>query len=372
LTQRIRLLWLIDTLRVGGAESLALSYARHYDRSRYELFVCHLHSIEGSTLEDQLREAGAEVVSIGARNLRDWRAFRRLLAFVRDAHIDLIHAHLTYSAIWSAIVSRLTGVPSVASLHVSPQPGRGRALRDRLMRFVLNRWGTTVITVSEALRAEYIAGGGIAAEKIRAVHNGIDGERFARDRATARAVLERDFDIPHDARVAVSVCVLRPRKGIDVLLAAAPEILKRVPGAHFLVSGDGEMRDAWQSLATELGVERAVRWAGYRADVDSFLAGCDLLVHPTLEDAFPTVLLEAMSASLPVVASAVGGVPEIVQPGVTGELVPATDVRRLADAVSRLLGHRGVLGKRGHGSLRVPTRARPRRRGRGRHTDHGA
>jgi glycosyltransferase involved in cell wall biosynthesis len=334
----VRLLWLIDSLNTGGAESLVLPFAKNLDRTRYELFVCCLGTIGENALESELRGAGIHTTNLGARNLRDTAAFRRLLRFVREQRIDLVHAHLTYSAIWSALVSRLTGIPSVASLHVAPSATRAlnktakyrvfTDTRDRLMRFALDRWSSAVIMVSDALRQTYRAAGGLRDDKLRVVHNGIELARFRRNREATRAQLIRELQLPDDARIAVTVSVLRPAKGIEVLLEAA----RMLPELHFVVVGDGPKRADWQS-----GAPANVHWAGFRRDVDAILAGCDLFVHPSLDDAFPTVLLEALAAGLPIVASRVGGIPEIVEDGVTGKLVQAGDANQLADAIRTLL-----------------------------------
>ena len=332
----MRILWLIDTLHMGGAESLVLPFAKRLDRTQYELFICSMGTIGTNALEAELRESGIPVTNLGARNLRDVRAFRRLLKFVREQRIDLVHAHLTYSAIWSALLSRITGIPSVASLHVAPSATREQKktlrfrlltdVRDRLMRFALDRWSSAVIMVSDALRQTYLAAGGLRAEKLRVVHNGVEVERFRRDRAETRARLLREFNLPSDARIAVTVAVLRPAKGIEVLL----EAVRLVPDTHFLIVGDGPMREEWTALTDS----NRVHWAGFRRDVDAILAGCDLFVHPSLDDAFPTVLLEALAAGLPIVASRVGGIPEIVDDGVTGRLVPPGDAQQLAAAIN--------------------------------------
>ncbi|MFL6246940.1 MAG: glycosyltransferase family 4 protein [Thermoanaerobaculia bacterium] len=328
-TAPARLLWLIDSLHMGGAESLVLPFAKHLDRGRYELFVCSLGTIGDNALEHELRASGIPVTNLGARNLRDARAFRRLRRFVEENRIDLVHAHLTYSAVWSALLSRITGIPSVASLHVAPSATREQKktlrhrvmtdVRDRLMRFVLDRWSSAVIMVSDALRQTYLASGGLRAEKLRVVHNGIEVERFHRDRAETG-----------DARIAVTVSVLRPAKGIEVLLDA----VRLLPEVQFVIVGDGPMREEWQASSPV-----NVQWTGFRRDVDAILAGCDLFVHPSLDDAFPTVLLEAMAAGLPVVASRVGGIPEIVEDGVTGRLVPPGDAQQLAAAIREVMGN---------------------------------
>lgn len=332
--KKTKLLWLIDSLNVGGAETLAISFVRRYDREKFELTIAYLQSIAGSAIQQQLEDAGIRLVPLHARNLRDVSAFRRLLRFLREEKIDVVHAHLTYSATWASLASRLTGIPSIATLHVAPPSGRDRrALRDRLMRFVVNRWATLVVMVSDALKNDYVAAGGLSAKKMRTVHNGIELQRFERDRAECRARLGRELQIPEASLVVVTVSVLREGKGIEVLLDAAT----RVPEARFLIVGDGAKRDEWKQLATRLGVAGRVHWAGHRSDVDALLAGCDLFVHPSLADALPTVLMEAMAARLPVVASNVGGIPEIVEVEATGRLVPPGDPARLAAEITDLL-----------------------------------
>jgi glycosyltransferase involved in cell wall biosynthesis len=334
----MRLLWLIDSLNVGGAESLVVPFATRAE----DITVAYLRATGENLVEQELRRRGVRTVNLGARNLRDRAAFRRLVDLVRDERLELVHAHLSYSAIWSALLSRRTGIPSVVSLHASPaatkslDPSFVNALKvemkDRLMRFVVNRWSRRVVMVSAALRDTYARG--FDREKVHVVHNGIEVERFRRDRAETRARLEREHDIPPGVRLAVTVSVLRPGKGIEVLLDA----VERVPDAYFLIVGDGPKRAEWQALTKS----DRVRWAGYRTDVDTILAGCDVFVHPSLDDAFPTVLLEAMAAGLPVVASRVGGIPEIVvgAPAAagtaafpTGILVPAGDAEALANAI---------------------------------------
>ena len=331
---------------MGGAESLVMPFVRGIDRDRYDVFVCCL-----TTIGDNVNARDLDVVNLGARNLRDVRAFRRLLRFIRENGIDLIHAHLAYAATWAALASRITGVPSVATLHVAPPkrgadvssarprasaadaahertrrplPFRDRArLRDRLMRFVLRRWSSEVIAVSDALRRQY------GDDRFVVAHNGIDVDRFAGSREESRERIEREFGIPRDAKIVVTVSVLREGKGVEVLLRAF-ESASNPPSAHLLIIGDGAKRDEWQSLANN----DRVHWAGFRRDVDALLPGCDLFVLASFEDAFPTVLLEAMASGLPVVASRVGGIPEITEE----VLVPPGDAEALANAISELLG----------------------------------
>lgn len=267
----MRLLWLIDSLNVGGAESLVVPFATRAP----DITVAFLRAAGENLAEQELRRRGVRTVSLEARNLRDRAAFRRLFDLVREEKVDLVHAHLAYSAIWSALLTRRTGIPSVVSLHASPAATKSLApglvhgvkveIKDRLMRFVVNRWS------------------------------------------------RRDA-------------------------------VERVAGMHFLIVGDGPKRAEWQAMTTS----DRVHWAGYRTDVDAILAGCDLFVHPSLDDAFPTVLLEAMAAGLPVVASNVGGIPEIVAtpPSVrTGILVPPGDPAAFANAIRNIAPSMGIAGR---------------------------
>jgi glycosyltransferase involved in cell wall biosynthesis len=354
-----RLLWLLDSLGVGGAEALVVPFARHLDPSEYTLFVGCLWKIEGEMVVSGLRELGVPVTEFAARSLRDRTTYRRVRAFLQEERIDLVHAHLTFSATWSALLSRQTGIPSVATLHVAPTATRqfrntlrhrlATDARDWVMRKTLNRWSSRVITVSEALRQTYLKKGDLEPKKVTVVHNGIELERFRRDRAATRARLEREFAIAPRVPILVTVSVLRPAKGIEYLLDAA----QRVPNAVFLILGDGNKREEWQALAAQQEIGERVRWAGYRTDVDSILAGCDALVHPSLDDAFPTVLLEAMAGGLPVVATRVGGIPEIVTDGETGFLVAPGDTASLADGIDRLLADRERMRRMGERATEI-------------------
>jgi glycosyltransferase involved in cell wall biosynthesis len=139
----------------------------------------------------------------------------------------------------------------------------------------------------------------------------------------------------HGGKVVTTVSVLREGKGIEVLLDAIPAVLARHPEARFLIAGDGPLRESLEARSVD-----RVTWAGFRRDVPELLAASDLFVLPSLGDAYPTVLMEAMAAGLPVVSTRVGGIPEIVDDGRTGRLVPPGDAAALASAISDLLDSR--------------------------------
>lgn len=356
---RFRLLWLIDSLTAGGAEALTVPFARalhREDRRGGEeggahLEVAFLKSLGGNPFEAELRELGAPVTGLGARNLRDPAAFRRLLRLLREGRFDLVHAHLAYASLWGLLAGRLTGRPVVLTLHVRPPdaPLRSReGVRRRLLVAAANRWAGRVLAVSGAVRDAWAAVG-LRRDRIAVVHNGVEVAPTGAGPEAGGAV-RRELGLAADTPLVVAVSVLRRGKGLDVLLEAVPAVLAAHPGARFVVVGDGPDRRRLEERAAAAGLGEAVAWAGFRRDVPAFLGAADLFVLPSRDDAFPTVLLEAAAGGVAVVASRAGGVPEIVEDGATGLLVPPGDPEALARAVSALLADpaaRRSLGRAG-------------------------
>ncbi len=335
----VRVLWLIDSLTAGGAEALLPPLARAVDPGELELTVCALRTLAGNPYERELLAGGVAVTNLEARNLRDGRAFRRLGRLMSRARIEVVHAHLTYATIWGAVAARRARVPLVATLHTLPCGGRPWSrdrVRQSLMCRLLRLGGSRVLAVSAAVRQAYAAAGLLPLRRVEVLHNGIDGARFALEpeaRRAARAAL----GAPPSAQVLVSVAVLRPGKGIETLLAALQLMASDHPHAVAWVAGGGPLRPELERLAGSLGVADRVRWLGFCRDVPRLLAAGDLFVLPSHFEAFPGALLEAMAAELPVVASAVGGIPEILGDPPAGRLVPPGSARALAAAVAALL-----------------------------------
>lgn len=332
---------MIDSLTLGGAESLVIPFARAVDPRRLDLRVSCLKSIEGNPFEDEIRAQGIPCSNLRSRNLRDFGAFRRLLRLLREERIDLIHAHLTYAAIWGNAAARLTRTPCVTTLHLEPSPDpvwSRSGLRERLMCLLVEKWSAGVVAVSESVRQAYGRQGRIDPGRIAVVPNGIDCEAFDRKERELRERMRRQLGIPPQARLVITVSVLREGKGLDVLLKATPGVLRAVPEAHFLIVGEGPMKSELERGAEQAGLSGRLRFLGFRRDVPALLAASDLFVLPSrAHDAFPTALLEAMGAGLPVVATRVGGIPEIVDAPRTGWLVPPGDHEPLGRAVADLL-----------------------------------
>jgi glycosyltransferase involved in cell wall biosynthesis len=324
-TAPLRVHILIDSLTWGGAEMLLGDLAAGAPAAGMELSVGYLNERDGSPAAVRLRGQGVEPVLVpvhGLLNPSGYRAVRTHLARVRP---DVVHTQLVLADILGTLAARSLGLPVVSTFHLvaghsAGQPMRGRrrsALKGHLAGFVRRHAGARVIAVSDAAREAYLATGWDVPERVVAVHNGI----ARAPRPGAGASVRAELGIAQDELVLSTVTVLRRDKGHDVAIEAVRRMLARFPRLRLLILGDGPAREEIRQLADPLGT--AVLMTGHRDDVLDVLAATDVLLHPTSMDAFPTALLEAAAASVPVLATAVGGIPEIVQDGVTGVLLAA-------------------------------------------------
>jgi glycosyltransferase involved in cell wall biosynthesis len=213
----------------------------------------------------------------------------------------------------------------------APLTARARA-RSRAYALGVRGSGARLVAVSESARQEVLRRDGYDPDRVVVIHNGV----ARRPAPGAGPYVREQLGIGADEPVVGMVSTLRPVKGHEVAIEAMAEITRRVPGARLVVVGEGESRPALERAAAQVGP--VVKFAGFRDDVMPVLDAFDVLAHPSRQEAFPTTLLEAMAAGVPQVATAVGGIPEIVEDGHTGLLLaPPPEPAALADRVVSLL-----------------------------------
>lgn len=351
--RKYKIAYLIDGLSIGGAERLMVPILKHLSRTHFDPYVCALQSKDGNPLADEIRALGVQVDCLHIKHLRDWDALPRLSRYLRDVGADLVHTQLEAANILGNISAKLLRLPSVSTIHVMPSLDvkTKTKLHQKVEWLCLRRFCDRLISVSEEARQYHIAISGISPSQTATIYNGIDLSTFMNmDRARERAMVRAELGIPLEATVLVTVAVLRPQKGIQFLIRALPSILASSPYTYYLIVGSGSHHDALVEEASLAGVDEQVVFAGMRTDVPGLLAASDVFVLPTLTEALPTVLAEAMAARLPIVASRVGGIPEMIEEGQNGLLVKAEDVEGLASACTRLVGdteERAALGAQG-------------------------
>jgi glycosyltransferase involved in cell wall biosynthesis len=265
-----------------------------------------------------------------------------MIRYLRASGADLLHTQLEFSIILGGVAARVLRIPCVSTLHTFnvPAPGTRDAWRAKLTWWSLRRMTTMVITVSEAGRLHHLNYGQLPPDKVITMYNGVDLAAFGPRDEPAGLSLRHELGIQPEAPVIVTVAVLRKPKGHRHLIDALAGILPSMPDTKLVIVGDGDEGPALRRQVADLQLDGHVVFTGARSDIADLLAMSNLFVLPTLDDVLPTVVAEAMAAGLPVVASDVGGLPEMVVDGVTGLLVPPADEEALADACLELLTDR--------------------------------
>jgi glycosyltransferase involved in cell wall biosynthesis len=337
--RRLRVVTLTDLLApAGGAEQLALLIAKRLDPERFESTLCVSRwppppEWDQSTHRalEQLDEARVRFLPLGRRRKLDLWIWARLARFLRHERVDVLHAHKFGSNVWGTLVGRMARVPVVLA-HEHTWSYQGQPLRRFLDREVVARGATRFIAVSREDRRRMTDVEGIDPDRTLFIPNGVPASPPPTGR-DVRAML----GIRPGAPVIGLVGVLRPQKAISVLVHAAAVLRDEWPDAHVLVVGDGPERAPLEQLTRELGVHGMVRFVGHRSDVPDLLSVLDVAVCCSDFEGSPLAVMEYMEASLPVVATAVGGVPDLIEPGMNGLLVPPRDPQRLASAIAELL-----------------------------------
>jgi glycosyltransferase involved in cell wall biosynthesis len=315
----IRVLHLSPSLDQGGLEKLQVEFARYADRGRFRLqFLALQH---GGICEAELRALGSSVEildkppGLRPRTILDLaRAFRRL-------GVDVLHTHNNGPLIYGPPAARLARIPVVVhTRHHGRYPGLGR--REIAVTSATSRLVDRVVCVSEDSRVEGLADG-IQPHRLRTILNGIDIARFG-------------FAGPCHVGPMVSVARLHRDKNLDSLIRAARIMIESEPGFRLEIAGEGDHRGALEALIGDLGVADRVKLLGNVDDIPGLLGRARALILPSLSEGMSVSLLEGMASGLPVVATRVGGNPEIVAHDETGLLVPPADDVALARAMLRI------------------------------------
>jgi glycosyltransferase involved in cell wall biosynthesis len=248
-----------------------------------------------------------------------------LARVVRSERIDIIHAHHRAASLAAKIVSRMAGIPLVSSVH---------EVRRRYVRLTTIGFGDRVVVLSDYVRTELTALHGLKSDRLRVIPFGIDTHQPSAEEAN-----EARRELGIDGRASVVGCIARltRRKGHSYLLKAIPAILAKHPAAYFLFVGEGPDRQHLEQMAGELRVADRVRFIGRRTDITRLIAACRLTVLPSIQEEFGIVLLESLAVGRPVIATRVGGIPEVVTDGYNGVLVNPRSAEELASAIDAML-----------------------------------
>jgi N-acetyl-alpha-D-glucosaminyl L-malate synthase BshA len=323
----------LHSLHFGGAEVLARRFAVRLQSEFRPVFAC----LDGlGPIGEQLKGEGVPVCVLQRRPGFDLRCVWRLSRWLRKQRVDLIHAHQYAPFLYSSLARRIAcRVPVLFTEHGRDFPDYRRWKRVLANRYLLRRFDH-VVAVGEHVRQALINNEGLPRERIEVIYNGVDTASFERP-ISERTAIRKELGYADDDFVVIKVARLNRLKDHATAIRVTAQLSKSHPNLRLLLIGDGEEREQLEALVGSLGVQPIVRFLGARGDVPRLLHAADLFLLTSVSEGIPLTLVEAMLARVPVVATRVGGVPEVVVAEQSGLLAEAGDVSGLALHIERLL-----------------------------------
>ena len=326
-------LHVIWSLGLGGAEQVVLSLAKGTDRTKFRPLVACLN--EAGSFAGLLEKEGIPVFALHKRGKFDLSVVPKLIRIMKAHQVQVVHTHLWGANVWGRIAAWLARVPVRISTEHGLQEWRG-PLHDTLDR-ALSYLCHHLIFVSFRVREAYHRATGVSLDKCTVIPNGIDPDRFRPGEDSLRE--RRALGLPLEGKVVLSVGRLAPEKQFNLLLHAMGEEALVKTDATLVIVGSGKEEAALLRLKETLGLDGRVQFLGQRDELERLYRCADLFVQSSWREALSLALLEAMASALPVVASAVGDHPRVIQDGVNGFLVPVGDAKAFAEKMGFLVTH---------------------------------
>lgn len=328
----IRLLQITHDLRIGGLQRVVVNLCKALDRSRFDVSVLCLR--DRGPFAEEIERMGIRVFVLPRkRNGTDYLSFLRVARVLQRERIDVIHTHNTQPLIDGTIGALLSGVGTVVHTdHARDFPDKRRYM---FAEWLLSHFVFKMVGVSDHTCRNLMVYEGIAPGKVVTIPNGIDGSRFEFE--LDKDSIRRELGLPLEGPVIGLAVRLTEQKGITFLLKAMPKVIEAFPGVTLVIAGEGPTEQDLRRECACLGIEKTVRFVGPRSDVPELLKLFDLYVLPSVWEGLPMVLLEAMAAGCPIVATNVGGVPSAIRDGESGSLVEPGNPGALAGAIVEML-----------------------------------
>ena len=326
---KINIMQITHDLNIGGLQRLVVDISRHLDKARYQVTVCALR--EGGILEKELANDNIKVIKLpAARNGVDYLAFWKLYKILRDERPHIIHTHNTQPFAEGSLAAFLAGVPvCIHTEHGRQFPDKKRyMLAERFFSYYVDQ----IIAVSDSAKKDLVEYEKIRPDKIQVIMNGIDGDKYTVNIDRNRKLKDLGIDNRYDFILGF-VGRLSPEKGLTYLLKAMRLVVDKYPAALLLIAGEGVLLGDLRKETEQLNLNNNIMFLGPRSDIPEIMKLLDIFVLPSLREGLPLVLLEAAAASLPIVATDVGGNKEIVTDGLNGFLVKPEDEQSLFRAI---------------------------------------
>jgi glycosyltransferase involved in cell wall biosynthesis len=328
-----RVLHVIDSLDLGGAQVVLLNLLKYADKARFQIEVACLHS--HGVFWERVRAVGAPVWSLSFHHYFP-SYVPGLAALMLGRGYDIVHCHLLASNVIAKPLAALCGVPvRINHDHCNDKltdPRRWALPADTWT----NRFATHVIAVSESARVFVETNEGVPAERTSTIHNGIDCAEF-QPRPEQRNAARARWGLPPDAFVVAGIGRLTHQKNFALFLEVAAAVRTRHPGAHFVIAGTGEDETALRAQAAALGLNEQVHFLGYVGEMAALYPAADVLLLTSRYEGLPITVLEAMATGTPIIAPKLDGIAEVLKDGVEAALPPVGEARAFIDRVCELI-----------------------------------
>ena len=350
----IRIMHITNDMERGGVQGKIVSLLKNLKPGDMQFYVA---TVAGSgPLFTQLGDLGIQTryfPCIGRAFFLRWINIYqvwKLSRWIRELKIDIVRTHLFLGGFIGRIAALLTRAPII--IHTEHNTYVWKRFYHIWIDRFLARFTKNIVAVSEEVRRFTIEQERIDKDKFVFIYNGIDLRDF---NIREENSLKGEFKIPQDSILVGSIGRLVSQKGFGYLLAAARDVLKVIPHAYFLIIGDGPLRDSLQRIVERSGISRNVIFTGYRRDIPRILGSLDIFVLSSLIEGLPNALMEAMVCARPVIATRVGGIPELISQNENGLLVYPRDSQALCDAIISLLKDRDKARMLGEAAKRLVT-----------------
>ena len=345
--EAVKVVNLVTRLIIGGVSPHVANLMRGLDRTKYEQqLVCGLEGFGEQSILEQFEAQGISPILIPRLvgnprlNVSDVLAFALIFRLLRRQRPMILHTHTSKAGLLGRVAGRLSGVPIIVhtfhGLVLKDHYGRVKTNGVRAVERCLARFSDCLIVVNEQDKKDLIACRVASADKIEVIPLGLELKHFI-DNRNPRGVLHRELGLDSDCKLLGIVGRIAPIKNHRLFFDAMARVLEEYATAHLVVVGDGDLRPEMERYVREAGIANKVSFLGWRHDLPQLYTDLDVVVISSKNEGTPVTAIEAMAAGRPVVATRVGGLPDVISDGETGYLVAPGSVEQLASAVKRVL-----------------------------------
>lgn len=351
--RRIKICHIITGLGTGGAERLVINMASCFQDDQWDIIICSLLK-PSNEIKLKIEKSGLKLVPFHMWSKIDLTFLIRLIVYLRGKHIMILHAHLIHASIIGRIAARLAGVPVIISTEHNTSNWKMKSGLMNKLNVFTSRWNNKIIAISQEVQKAASRPNGYKADKMTVIYNGIIFP--PRSNNNLRKELMDKYGISANDIIVIAVSRLDRRKGIQYLIEAVSLILKKTKNVYCIIIGHGSELPNLIEIVSRLKLQNHVLFTGEKQEVDGYLEAADIFVQPSLDEGLGISIIEAMAHKKPVIATYIGGIPEVVEHEVTGLLVPPRSPKDIADAFYEMYYDKEkmkAMGEKGYEKVRV-------------------